>query len=161
METLTTLSPMERVLFLRKVPLFAELPPPDLLPIAEIASEAVYADGETIAEQGDAGDEMHIIVSGEVAVIARDAGGGRTLATRGSGESVGEMAVLTSEPRMAALVARGDVRVLTIERRNFEAILRERPDTSLAVIRVLCQRLAEGSPPAPPAAPTDSTIAST
>ena len=158
METLTTLSPMERVLFLRKVPLFAELPPPDLLPIAEIATEAVYTDGETIAEQGDPGDEMHIIVSGAVAVVRRGESGGRALATRGTGDAVGEMAVLTSEPRMASLVARGDVRVLTIERRSFEAILRERPDTSLAVIRVLCQRLAEGPPGTEP---TESDTAST
>ena len=47
--TLDTLSPMERVLFLRKVPLFAELAPPDLLPIASIAEEHLYADGETVA----------------------------------------------------------------------------------------------------------------
>jgi HEAT repeat protein len=139
METLTTLSPMERVLFLRKVPLFSELPPPDLLPIASIAKEAAFADGDRIAEQGDAGDEMHVIVDGEITVVA----GPAVLATRSSGDVVGEMALLTSEPRMAGLVARGDVRVLSIDRRSFEAILRERPATSLGVIRVLCQRLTE------------------
>jgi CRP-like cAMP-binding protein len=51
---------------------------------------------------------------------------------------------------MAALVAKGPVRLLTIARRQFESILRERPETSLAVMRVLCQRLAE-RPPVPPA----------
>jgi CRP-like cAMP-binding protein len=44
---------------------------------------------------------------------------------------------------MASLVADGDVRLLTIGRRQFTAILRERPDTALAVMRVLVQRLAE------------------
>jgi CRP-like cAMP-binding protein len=63
---------------------------------------------------------------------------------------IGEMAVITSQPRMAALVAKGPVRLLTIARRQFESILRERPETSLAVMRVLCQRLAE-RPPVPPA----------
>lgn len=56
--TLTTLSPMERVLFLRKVGLFSALPPPDLKPIAAISNEHVNADGDTIAEQGDAGDAL-------------------------------------------------------------------------------------------------------
>jgi CRP-like cAMP-binding protein len=37
----------------------------------------------------------------------------------------------------------GPVRVLSIGRPQFESILRERPETSLGVIRVLCQRLAE------------------
>jgi HEAT repeat protein len=139
-QTLTTLPLMERVLFLRKVPLFAELPPSDLQPIAAIAEEHSYADGETIAEQGDPGDAMHIIVSGEVAIVVA---GARTIALRSSGDVIGEMAVITSQPRMAGLVAKGPVRVLSIARRQFEAILRERPETSLAVMRVLCQRLAE------------------
>ncbi|HSL11880.1 MAG TPA: HEAT repeat domain-containing protein [Actinomycetota bacterium] len=143
METLTTLSPMERVLFLRKVPLFAELPPPDLLPIASIAKEVVFAEGERIATQGDPGDVMHVIVDGAVDVVAEGPGGGRVLAIRSAGDVVGEMALLTSAPRMAGLVAGGDVRALSIDRRSFEAILRERPETSLGVIRVLCQRLAE------------------
>jgi CRP-like cAMP-binding protein len=57
------------------------------------------------------------------------------------------MAVVTSEPRMAGLVARSDVRVLSIARPQFESILRERPAIALGVIRVLCQRLAESSAP--------------
>ena len=68
-ETLTTLSLMERVLFLRKVPLFGALAPPDLEPIASIAREQAFADGDVLAEQGEHGVEMHIIVSGEVSVI--------------------------------------------------------------------------------------------
>jgi CRP-like cAMP-binding protein len=55
------------------------------------------------------------------------------------------MAVITSQPRMAGLVAKEPVRVLSIGRRQFEAIIRERPETSLGVMRVLCQRLAEPS----------------
>ena len=136
--TLTTLSPMERVLFLRKVPLFAALPPGDLPPIAAIAEERAFDDGDTIAEQGDPGDEMHIIVSGEVAVIARGSSE-RILAVRSTGDAVGEMAIISNERRIADLVARGPVRTITIDRRRFEAILRERPDTALGVIRVLCE----------------------
>jgi HEAT repeat protein len=143
-QTLTTLSPMERVLFLRKVPLFAELEPPDLRPIAEIAEEHAFEDGDTIVRQGDEGDEMFIIVSGEVSVAVRDGSGAeRTVAVRSEGDVVGEMAIVTNEPRMADLVARGAVRVLSIERRRFESILRERPETSLGVIRVMSRRLTE------------------
>ena len=141
--TLTTLSPMERVLSLRTVSLFAELPPADLQPIAAIAEEHAFAEGDSIAEQGDPGDAMHIIVSGDVSVVVRGDEGERVVAVRSAGDVVGEMAVVTNEPRIAGLVARGDVRVLSIARPEFEAILRERPETALGVIRVLCRRLAE------------------
>ncbi|MGH2539318.1 MAG: Npt1/Npt2 family nucleotide transporter, partial [Actinomycetota bacterium] len=100
--TLATLSPMERVLFLRKVPLFATLPPPDLQPIASIAQEHAYVDGATIAEEGEPGDAMHIIVSGEVSVAVRDGSDAqRVVAVRSEGDVVGEMAIVTNEPRMA------------------------------------------------------------
>jgi CRP/FNR family cyclic AMP-dependent transcriptional regulator len=143
-ETLTTLSLMERVLVLRKVPLFTTLAPHDLEPIASIAREQAFAAGDTIAEQGEDGVEMHIIVSGGVSVTTGTGDEARVVATRSSGDVVGEMSLLTNEPRMAGLVCDGPVRVLTIDRPRFEAILRERPETSLGVIRVLCGRLAEG-----------------
>ena len=150
-QSLATLPLMERVMFLRKVPLFSDLPPPDLKPIALVAQEQVFADGETIADQGDVGDAMHIIVTGDVSIVVREPERGeRILALRSAGDVIGEMAVITSQPRMAALIAKGPVRILTIGQRQFESILRERPETSLAVMRVLCQRLTE-RPPAIPA----------
>jgi HEAT repeat protein len=142
-ETLTTVPLMERVLFLRRVPLFADLPPQDLRPIADVATEHSFEDGEAIAGQGETGDEMHVIVSGHVVVAVDHGGATRTLAVRTVGDVIGEMAVITSRPRMAGLVARGPVRLLSIARRPFEAILRERPEISLAVMRVLCDRLAD------------------
>jgi HEAT repeat protein len=143
-ETLATLPLMERVLFLRRVPLFTDLPPQDLVPIASIASEQSFADADTIAEQGEPGDEMHIIVSGYVLVILREQGGHQqVLAVRAAGDVIGEMAVITGGVRMASLAAKGTVRLLSIGRRPFEAMLRERPETALALMRVLCQRLAD------------------
>lgn len=137
--TLTTVPVVERVVFLRKAPLFATLPPQDLRPIAEIAEEHVFAEGDTIADRGEPGDTMYIIVEGEVAVLAAD---DHELGVRGPGEVIGEMAVISSRPRVASLVARAPVRVLELRKPAFEAILRERPETALAMMRVLCERIA-------------------
>jgi HEAT repeat protein len=143
-ETLATLPVMERVLFLRKVSLFSELAHEDLRRIAEVAEEHAFVDGETMAVQGDVGDEMLILVSGELAVVVRDGEGPeRMVARRGSGDVVGEMAIISNRTRMASLVARTDVRALRIARKQFEAILRERPAIAMAVMRVLCDRIAE------------------
>jgi HEAT repeat protein len=144
METLSTLSLLERVLFLSKVRLFADLSPEDLKHVAEIASEHTFADGETLAERGEPGEEMHIVVSGEIRVLAaRDGGAERELARRQRGEYIGEMAIISQESRMASLVCSGAVRTLSLDRKSFERILRERPEVSLAVMRVLSERLRE------------------
>jgi HEAT repeat protein len=143
METLQTLSIMERILFLKRVPLFANLPPAELKQVATIADEHLFVDGEVIADQNEPGDELYVIVSGRVRVTVSTNGDDMELALRGAGEYVGEMAVISHQPRMAKLVAAGDVRTLCIGQKQFEGILRERPETSLAVMRELCDRLRE------------------
>ena len=136
----TSMSPMERVLELRKVPLFTELSPADLQRVAGIAEERTYALGDVIAGEGELGDELHIVLTGTVAVVRGDAGT-TPVARRGPGDVVGEMSILTHSPRMASLVAEGDVRTLRIGHREFESMIRERPDVALAVMRVLAERL--------------------
>jgi HEAT repeat protein/MFS family permease len=142
MESLSTLSLMDRVLALSQVPLFRELAPADLKHVADAVVEYSYVDDTVIAEQGDPGDAMHVVVSGEVRVLM----GGQEaaeVARRGPGYIVGEMAILGEQPRMANLLAVGEVKTLSIDRNRFQRILRERPDAALAVMRELSARLAE------------------
>jgi hypothetical protein len=147
METLTTLSLMERILFLQRVPLFADLPPVDLKQIAAVTSEVMFIDGQVIARQGEPGMEMYIVVSGEVRVLIASEGQPepRQVAVRRSGDYVGETALLIQEPRMATLIADGAVRALCLKHKTFESILRERPEIGLAMLRSLSQRLREAS----------------
>lgn len=145
-EPMNTLSLMARVLFLRRVPLFADLAPAELQQVAVIAAEEVFAEGDLLAVQGELGEAMFIIVSGEVAVrVAADGRPETEVARRVSGEVVGEMSIISGEPRMASLLAIGDVRTLCLDRKSFEAVLRERPEVCLAVMRQLCARLREGT----------------
>jgi hypothetical protein len=137
-ETIPTLATVQRVAFLRGVPLFSGLPPEDMQPIALIAEEHVFGEGETIAEQGDTGDTLYVIVNGAVRV--NDAAGA-PIAIRRAGEVIGEMAVISSRPRVATLVADSELRVLGIHKREFEAVLRERPEVALAMMRLLVERL--------------------
>ncbi len=133
-----SMSPMELVLVLRGIPLFAALAPGELQRVAAISEERTYSDGEVIGAEGDLGDEMHVVLDGAVRVVRRDAG---TIARRVAGDAVGEMAVITRAPRVASLIAEGDVRTLRVGLREFEAMIRERPDIALAVMRVLAERL--------------------
>ena len=137
------ISLIERVLFLRQVPLFADLTTSDLERVARIAEERGYADGEAIAAEGELGDELHIVVEGVVSVVQNRGGSEHELARRTAGDVVGEMSLITHKPRIASLVASGPARTIRIGRREFESMLRERPNVALAVMRVLAQRLTE------------------
>jgi HEAT repeat protein len=142
MDTLQTIPTMERVLFLQRVRLFANLTPVDLKQIAAVTRERLFQDGETIALKGEPGDEMYIITSGEVRVLSES---GVELARRQPGDFVGEMAIISQQPRMATMVAIGQVRTLCIGQKQFEGILRERFEISLAVMRELGERLRQSS----------------
>ena len=143
MHTLQTVSLLERVLLLREVPIFADLSPEDLEQVAEIAYEQWFPDGSMLCRAGEDGNAMYIIVGGQVRVQKEEDGNEKILATRGEGDFVGEMAIIESAPRMATLIAQGELRVLVIDGDAFTAILRDRSTVSISVMRALSRRLRE------------------
>ena len=143
MDSLSTLSLMDRILFLKRVSLFANLSSAELKQVAAIASEEVFSDGEVIAHKGEQGDAMFVIVSGQVHVYAENGGNLTELARRTTGDYVGELSIINREPRNATLIASGDVRVLCIDQKTFEGLIRERPEVSLFIIQTLSKRLKE------------------
>jgi len=137
-----TLSTMEQILFLRRVALFANVAPAELREMARITGQSAYKHGSLLGQQGELGDRAYVITFGEVRVVASKAGKGKVEVARCRvGDIIGEMSIISQEPRMASLIADGPVRALSIERDHFTNLLRERPQISLAVIKVLCARL--------------------
>jgi HEAT repeat protein len=143
MDTLKTVSILERILLLREIPIFADLSPEDLKLVAETAREEWYPQNTVIFRQGDEGNMMFVIVEGNVQVLRTVNGIEQVLAQRSAGDFVGEMAILESAPRSATLCAQTDVRVLAIDGETFKGILRERPEVSFAVLRSVSRRLRE------------------
>jgi len=128
---------VQKVLFLRKVDLFADLTTRDLGHVARIAREIDFPAGAVIVEEGGYGDALYLIVGGQVTVTL----GQRTLGVLGEAECFGEMAVLTGEVRSASVRAATDCLVLQIEQADFQEILSDHFEVVLAVIRTLCRRL--------------------
>ncbi len=139
------LAAMEQILFLRRVTLFASLAPAELQTLAAIASEGDYSDGAAICRQGEPGEQLYIITAGEARVVVARGRQQHEVARRRAGDIIGEMSIVSQEPRMASVIADGGVRTLAIARKDFETLLRERPGISLAVMKVLCARLKERS----------------
>jgi CRP-like cAMP-binding protein len=143
METLQTMSTMERVLLLHDVPLFAALTPDDLTQIAAIAREQWHSDGSLICREGEQGREMHVLAQGQVRVTKQAPDGEKYLATRYAGDFLGEMSIVLAAPRTSSVYAEGEVRTLVIGEEALSAILHDRPDVALAMLRGVMQRLRE------------------
>jgi HEAT repeat protein len=143
MDTLKTVSILERIMLLREIPIFADLSPEDLKHVAEVAHEEWYPQNTDIFHQGDEGSRMFVIVDGRLQVVRNMDGRDQVLAERGPGDFLGEMAIIESAPRSATLHTQTEVRVLAIDDETFKGILRERPNVSFAVLRSLSRRLRE------------------
>jgi CRP/FNR family transcriptional regulator, cyclic AMP receptor protein len=143
METLQTMSVMERVLLLHDVPLFAALSPDDLTQIANIAREQWYGNGSLICREGEPGREMHVLAHGQVRVTRQTPDGEKYLATRYTGDFLGEMSIVLATPRTSSVYADGEVRTLVISAEALQTILHDRPDVALTMMRGIMQRFRE------------------
>ena len=140
-ETSRTLGELDRMVVLRRVPLFSELDPEDLQRIAASAQERLYPAGEALVREGDFGDELIVIVSGTVSISKRDGESERYLRTYEAGDHIGELAVLRDRPRAATVIADVDVRGLCIGGEALRAILQERPEAAMAMLATLAERI--------------------
>ena len=97
--------------------------------------------GSVLFEEGQAGDFMYVVASGEVEIRRKVGESDRVLAVLPPGDFFGEMAILNSRPRSATAVVRVDSRLVVIEGKTFEAMLRARPEIALRIIKALALRL--------------------
>ena len=143
MQKLETLDVIERVLALQRVPMFSAIDPEDLEKIALVTSERHYEAEESIFNEGDEGDEMLVIIRGEV-VISRQVGGEtQIIRSYGPGNHVGELALLRRRPRVSDVTAGPDgVQTLGLRGPELQAILEERPEVAMAMLGTLAERLA-------------------
>ncbi len=105
------------------------------------AADKMFAAGELIYEQGEAGQGMFLILSGTVEVSVATLEGTRALARFGAGDFLGDMALISNQPRAATAVALTAVTAEWIDDRSFEERLLERPERRAAYLALLMQRI--------------------
>lgn len=100
-----------------------------------------FSKGDVLFEEGAEGSEAYIIRHGYVTITKKD--GERTveLATRGPGEIVGEMALIDDAPRSASLVAKTDVEVELLTRKELDEMFTDLPEPVSLMIQQLLARL--------------------
>jgi CRP-like cAMP-binding protein/HEAT repeat protein len=134
--------PMERMLLLSRVPLFAQLTLEQLEAIDAAMIEVQYMTGETITREGETGDELFVVLEGEASIYKETAEGDRLLlSTMGAGSYLGEMAILSDEPRSATAIAACPSRLLSLRGDRLKELILDMPEISFELLRVLTGRV--------------------
>jgi CRP/FNR family transcriptional regulator, cyclic AMP receptor protein len=97
----------------------------------------VLAAGDTLFNEGDPGEEMYVVLEGEIDIFVK----GTLVATVGPGGIIGEMALVDHLPRAATVKARTDAKLASINERRFTFLVQNTPFFAIHVMRVLAQRL--------------------
>jgi CRP/FNR family cyclic AMP-dependent transcriptional regulator len=103
----------------------------------------LYHDGEAIVREGETGDCMYVVQAGQVEVLQGKENKEVRLAVLNAGDFFGEMAIFEREVRSATVRAIGEVRVLTVEKKNFLRRIQEDPSLAYHIVQTMSHRIRE------------------
>jgi putative ABC transport system ATP-binding protein len=130
------------VTILMDIPLLAGIERSKLKLLAFTSERVHFEANQVVFRQGDPGDRAYVVIEGQAEVVLGAAGGERTVATLGRNEIFGEMALLSKMPRTATIRARTPLILLSISQDVFLRLVEENSEISIAMMRVLAERLA-------------------
>ncbi len=129
---------------LARVPVFSTLEREDLERIAELAVPRAFEPGQVVFREGDASDTCYVVRSGHARAV-REHSGGRTitLATFGTGDIFGELALFEDERRSATVEAIEQCNVVAVLGPDMRRLMVEHPGISARLVIALGRRLRE------------------
>jgi CRP/FNR family cyclic AMP-dependent transcriptional regulator len=126
-----------KVKLIKSVPLFSSCSKKELEAIASQADELVVPAGKTLTKEGARGREFMVIVDGAADVRKK----GRKINTLGSGDFLGEIALLSGGPRTATVTTTAESDLLVLTDRAFRQLTRQMPSIHASVVKALSERL--------------------
>ncbi len=137
------MSRLNKVVFLRQVPYFADLSLEELGLIANIAEERSYPDEEPILKRGEPNSAMYVIIEGNVELISVSAAGWEgTIGVLGAGEVCGVTSALDHTPStVTAQSLLGDVKVLRLLAEDVSRLIRLYPEIGIGLLRASFARI--------------------
>jgi CRP/FNR family transcriptional regulator, cyclic AMP receptor protein len=101
--------------------------------------------GTVLFREGDPGRQMFVVQSGRVAISKRAGEVEKILTTLGAGEFFGEMSILNNKPRSATATCVDDARLLVVDAKTFETMIRSNAEVAVRMIQKLAARLEESN----------------
>jgi len=133
------LTSVERLLFIRAVPIFKELRDDFLVRLASVMNELSFPTNHTIFTEGKEGRSLYIVVSGRVRVHLEN----RELANLEQGACFGEMSLFDAEPRSASVTTLESCECLMLTQIQLYDAIDETPEIAINIIRLLSRRIRE------------------
>jgi len=99
--------------------------------------------GTTLFKEGEPGKEMFVLQAGKVSITKRVRDVEKVLAVLGPGEFFGEMAIISNKPRNASATVAEDAKLLVIDPKTFEGMIRGNSEIAVRMIKKLAERLSE------------------
>ena len=93
--------------------------------------------GDTVFKEGEAGDQMYVVLEGEVDIIVND----KVVETVGVDNFLGEMALIDERPRSATAVAKTDCKLAPIIQNRFKFLVQQTPHFALHLMQGMAERL--------------------
>jgi CRP/FNR family transcriptional regulator, cyclic AMP receptor protein len=122
---------------LRKVPLFSGLEERDLKSLAEEFNERRFPAGHQVALEGEGGLVFFVVEDGNASVDVH----GKEVATLGSGDSFGEIALIDRRPRTATVTATTDLTCYSLPVFVFRPFVESRPQLAWKLLEAMADRL--------------------
>jgi CRP-like cAMP-binding protein len=104
-----------------------------------------FPQGTVLFREGEPGKEMYVVQSGRVHVSKQVGEVEKILATLGPGEFLGEMSILNNKPRSATATCADACKLLVIDAKTFEAMIRGNAEIAIRMIKKFSDRLAEAN----------------
>jgi CRP-like cAMP-binding protein len=131
----------ERIDALKQVELFNTLNANELAEIAELLVYTPFVQGDLIMRQGTVAYWLYIIISGSADVfLDLPDGGRRKIDTVHGGCFLGEMGLMTGDPRSATIIAQSEVLAYRLDKESFQKILTNRPELAVEISKILAGR---------------------
>jgi CRP-like cAMP-binding protein len=131
----------DEVGMLQRIPLFSGVEPAKLKLLAFTSDRVNYGPGQILFRQGDEGDAAYVILSGTADILVDSDNGPIKIAEAEPNSIVGEISILCDVSRTATVQASGPVEALRISKDHFLRLMREFPEMTVEILRVLADRL--------------------
>ncbi|PSB35228.1 Crp/Fnr family transcriptional regulator [Stenomitos frigidus] len=133
------LTSVDRLLFVRQVPIFKELRDDFLVRLASIMDELSFPTSHTIFTEGQEGRSLYVVVSGRVSVHI----GNQEIVQLEQGTCFGEMSLFDAEPRSASVTTLAPCECLVLTQQQLYEAIDETPGIAVNIIRLLSRRIRE------------------
>ena len=111
----------------RTSPVLVSVPPQERATLVERFETRIFEKGDKLVSEGEEAQGLHLVASGEVAVVAHEGGEPMVLATLPPGETVGEVALVLRRKANADVIAVHPTVTLFLPREEFLSLVQDHP----------------------------------